>query len=70
MDKKIFVEAQIDFETIDEKIQKFLQARQDFGRAAYELNKAVGDGMFQLLIKGSPLSAEVDANETAAGITD
>lgn len=63
MDKKIFVEAQIDLETIDEKIQRFLQARQDFGKAAYELNKAVGNGMFQLFIKGTPLPVDDAINE-------
>lgn len=62
MEKKIFVDAQIDVETIDEKIQKFLRAREEFGRAAYELERAVHESMFQLTIKGSPLSGQDKTN--------
>lgn len=54
MDKKIIVDAQINIETIDEKIQKVLQAREEFMRAVYELEQAVRYNTFQLTIKGSP----------------
>lgn len=54
MDKKIFVGAQVDFETIDEKIQRFMRAREEFGQAAYELKQAVYDSMFRFEFRGSP----------------
>lgn len=54
MEKKIIVDAQINIETIDEKIQKVLQAREEFMRAVYELEQAVRYNTFQLTIKGSP----------------
>lgn len=62
MDKKIYVDALIDFESIDAKLQNFLRAREEFGRAAYELEKAVRDSMFQLTVKGSPLSYQDKTN--------
>ena len=55
MEEKIFVEAYIDFKTIDEKFQNFLRARKEFGRAAYELREAVEKSMFKFEFKGSPL---------------
>ena len=54
MDKKIIVDAQVDIETVDEKFQKVLQAREEFMRAVYELEQAVRYNTFQLTIKGSP----------------
>jgi len=54
LEKKIIVDAQIDIETIDEKIQKVLQMREEFMRAVYELEQAVRYNTFQLTIKGSP----------------
>lgn len=54
MEKKIIVDAQVDIETVDEKFQKVLQAREEFMRAVYELEQAVRYNTFQLTIKGSP----------------
>ena len=56
MDKKIFVGALVDIETIDEKLNNFLRARDEFRRAAYELENAVNTCTFQFKIKDSPLS--------------
>ena len=54
MDKKIFVGALVDIETVDEKLDKFLRAREEFHRAAYELEKAVNTCTFKFEIKGCP----------------
>lgn len=63
MDKKISVEARIDLETIDEKLQNFFRARDEFIRAAYELKDAVGDDSFRVEISGAPLP---DQNKAAS----
>ena len=62
MDKKIFVGALVDIETVDEKLDKFLRAREEFHRAAYELEKAVNTCTFKFEIKGSPLPDQDKAN--------
>ena len=54
MEKKIIVDAVVDIETVDEKIQKLLRAREEFLRAAYELEQSVRYSAVQLTIKGSP----------------
>lgn len=62
MDKKIFVGALVDIETVDEKLDKFLRAREEFHRAAYELENAVNTCTFKFEIKGSPLPDQDKAN--------
>lgn len=56
MEKKIFVRALVDIESVDEKLNNFLRAREEFQRAAYELELAVNTCTFQFKIKDSPLS--------------
>lgn len=70
MEKKIIVDAQINIETIDEKIQKVLQAREEFMRAVYELEQAVRYNTFQLTIKGSPLTGADIEDRIIGDITD
>lgn len=60
MDNKIIVDAQIDIETVDEKFQKVLQAREEFMRAVYELEQAVRYNTFQLTIRDSPSQEAVN----------
>lgn len=62
MDKKIFVEALVDSETVDDKLNNFLKARENFLIAAYELQHAVDNCTFRFEIKGSPLPDQDKAN--------
>ena len=62
MEKKISVEAQIDLETIDEKILKVLQARDAFLKAVSELYGADFSSSFKFAIKGSPLPGQDKAS--------